>query len=270
MFNLCISNIAWSKDLDKTVYDLMKDNGFNYLEIAPTRIFDNPYFIKTDDLLSFKNEINSYGLNIVSMQSLIFNRPDLQLFESDESRKDLKEILFKAIDFASSLGIKNLVFGSPKNRIINNYEKDYPIAISFFKEIGQYALKKNTIVSLEANASVYGTNFLTTTKQAYDFVKEVNNDGIRLQLDTGTMLINNESVDSISSFVDMINHVHLSELNLEVLSKSNFDFYKQLLKTLKLNNYSKVISIEMKNTKLENIENTIKFVKEIIEGIEND
>ena len=78
------------------------------------------------------------------------------------------------------------------------------------------------------------------------------------------------AIDSISSFVDMINHVHLSELNLEVLSKSNFDFYKQLLKTLKLNNYSKVISIEMKNTKLENIENTIKFVKEIIEGIEND
>jgi len=36
---LAISNIAWSADQDKDVYELMKKYGFSGLEIAPTRIF---------------------------------------------------------------------------------------------------------------------------------------------------------------------------------------------------------------------------------------
>ena len=41
---LAISNIAWNKSMDVSVYKIMKKYGFAGLEIAPTRIFqNNPY-----------------------------------------------------------------------------------------------------------------------------------------------------------------------------------------------------------------------------------
>ena len=41
---LSISNIAWSTEHDNTMYQFLKDNGFDGLEIAPTRIFpEKPY-----------------------------------------------------------------------------------------------------------------------------------------------------------------------------------------------------------------------------------
>ena len=41
---LSISNIAWSREQDESVYFAMKQNGFTGLEIAPTRWFpEAPY-----------------------------------------------------------------------------------------------------------------------------------------------------------------------------------------------------------------------------------
>ena len=38
-YQLAISNIAWQKDDDETVYAAMQQAGFTGLELAPTRIF---------------------------------------------------------------------------------------------------------------------------------------------------------------------------------------------------------------------------------------
>ena len=41
---LAVSNIGWSAEQDEAVFALMKEYGFDGLEIAPTRIFtDAPY-----------------------------------------------------------------------------------------------------------------------------------------------------------------------------------------------------------------------------------
>ena len=45
-YQLAISNIAWQKDEDETVYAAMQQAGFTGLELAPTRIFSEaPYEI---------------------------------------------------------------------------------------------------------------------------------------------------------------------------------------------------------------------------------
>ena len=51
-YQLAISNIAWQKDDDETVYAAMQQAGFTGLELAPTRIFSEaPYENLTSALI---------------------------------------------------------------------------------------------------------------------------------------------------------------------------------------------------------------------------
>ncbi len=263
MIKLCISNIAWEMEDDDTVYSMMNQLGFHCLEIAPTRVFSTPYDQPMASLLSYKKHVESFGLQLVSMQSLIYNRPDVQLFTDDQSREQFKGVLKQAIDFASALNIKNLVFGSPKNRVMHDEEHDYCVAIEFFREIGAYCKEKGVLLAIEANSSMYGTNFLTTTKSAGDFVKEVNSEGISLQIDTGTMLINKEDPTIIQEYMKWVSHVHFSEMNLNVLNKENDLFYHSMFSILKEMNYQHCVSIEMRKTDVETVVETMKFVKKL-------
>lgn len=261
-----ISNIAWDKENDDLIYDILSKNNFTGLEIAPTRVFENPYEQDLSKLQNFKNILKEKGLVLTSMQSLIFNRPDLTIFEKDTKREELKEYLKKAIDFAYNLDIKNLVFGSPKNRIYTDIDKDYIIAIDFFKELGDYAYFKDTCLSIEANPKIYGTNFINTTQEAYNLVKDVNSKGFKLHLDTGTILINNESLNEICNYSEHINHVHISEPYLDSLNEKNIKFYEEFINILKEINYNKFISIEMKKNELDKVIESIQFISNIVFG----
>ena len=146
---LAISNIAWSSEDDKEMHFFLKSAGFEGLEIAPTRIIpENPYD-KLKEAEAFKNTLKAdFSLTIPSLQAICFGRTEA-IFATEEERESIKEYIKKAIDFASVLDCKNLVFGSPKNRIIGENQED--IALSFFNELGTYANEKNTILAMEPN-----------------------------------------------------------------------------------------------------------------------
>ncbi|MCX8074998.1 MAG: sugar phosphate isomerase/epimerase [Clostridia bacterium] len=256
---LSISNIAWGEEYDSEMYAFLKENNFNGLEIAPTRIVkENPYD-KLEYIKEFYNTLkNKYDLEISSIQSIWYGRTE-KIFENIEERNLLIDYTKKAIYFASTINCKNIVFGCPKNRNINN-EDDIKVAIEFFTEIAEYADSKGTIIAVEANPVIYGTNFLNTTIEAIDFVKKVNSNGIGVNLDIGTIIYNNENLDEIIKNIHLINHIHISEPNLELIQKRNL--HDNLSEILKKINYNKYVSIEMKNLDDINlVKNTINYVK---------
>lgn len=196
------------------------------------------------------------------MQSIWFGKTE-NIFNSEEERKDLIKYTKKAIDFASEINCKNLVFGCPKNRNINNKECDnINIAVEFFRVLGDYALKKNTILAIEPNPSIYGTNFINTTKEAFDIVKLINNDGIKVNVDLGTIINNEEDLSILDANINLINHIHISEPYLEKIQIR--EIYKELSTILKCNNYNKYVSIEMKNlNNLDSIKDIISYIMKI-------
>lgn len=252
---MSVSNIAWDISDDCNMYTFFKENDIEGLEIAPTRIIpDNPYD-KKDIIMAFSNEINkNYGLQISSMQSIWYGKNEL-LFGSNEEYLELLEYTKKAINFAESANCGNIVFGCPKNRVIKSND-DIKKAVCFFNEIGDYAINHNTIFSLEANPIIYGTNFLNTTESVLLILKELGTKGVKLNLDLGTMIYNNEKIDIIVDFVEQINHIHISEPYLNIIEKR--DIHQELADLLKSKKYSKFISIEMKNP------NNIDLTKEKI------
>lgn len=257
---LSISNIAWSKEYDQKLYFFLKGSGFLGLEIAPTRIFEaNPY----DRLIEAKSFSDSlkkdFQLEISSMQSICFGITE-SIFGTPEERNIISNYTKRAIDFATTINCNNLVFGCPKNRIIGENQLD--VAMTFFNELGEYAKQKGTILALEANPVIYGTNFINTTKEAFDFVKDVNSKGLKVNFDFGTFLYNEEKITDIEKHLDLINHVHISEPYLEEIKIR--EIHKDFSKMLADNNYDKYVSIEMKNLEdIEKVASVINYTKDL-------
>lgn len=258
---LSISNIAWTSENDETVYGMMNDRGFSGLEIAPTRIISQQPYDCLEQIEKWAKDLkNSRGFVVPSMQSIWFGRTE-KIFGSESERNALVDYTKKAIDFAATIHCKNLVFGNPKNRNLL-YPDDEKIAVEFFKTIGDYAFEKGAVIGMEANPPIYNTNFINDTASAISLIRQVNSKGFLLNLDVGTMIANEESVDILSGAEQLINHVHVSEPFLKPIE--NRELHKKLANYLQQANYQNFVSIEMgKVENLEIIDQAMDYVKGI-------
>lgn len=261
---LSISNIAWDNKYDEQMYHYLKDNHISGIEIAPTRIFQERPYEHLEAAQKFSQNLqDNYNLTVSSIQSIWYGRAE-RLFGSEEERLSLLNYSKKAVCFAQALGCKNLVFGCPKNRRLLE-ASDYDTALSFFYELGEYAAKKNTVLSMEANPTIYNTNFINTTEEAIKIIKHVSSPGFKLNLDLGTMIYNQEKLEVLFDHLDFINHIHISEPHLDLIQKRSIHGN---LKNLLTGRYEHYISAEIgKQKELANIYNVITYMKEVFYDI---
>lgn len=278
---VAVSNIAWSPDEDVSMYELLNERGLA-LEIAPTRIIPwddsdtlgrmaGPYDRIRDAANWSKNLYNKYGLKVVSMQSIL-NGVKANMFGKPDEQRFLINYMKSAIDFAAAIRCRNLVFGCPLNRRIPD---DYPledagkVAIDFFSEITMYAAQQGTCVSIEANPTIYNTNFINYTTQAFDLVRciarEVGRNAskaFKVNLDMGTILTNGENIYELltEDNIELINHVHFSEPNLRVLRQRKEHF--EIVRLLEDAGYDRYISLEMRMPeKQEELLEAVEYIK---------
>lgn len=268
---LSVSNIAWEAKDDNIIFQKMKDLGYSGLEIAPTRIIPEAPYDHIPQAKAFAEQIKqSYNFTISSMQSIWYGIQD-KVFGTEAERARLITYTKKAIDFAEAIGCKNLVFGCPRNRVIpestdnqitdnqeaNNKTTDSKAdnqkagthktdilntAVSFFRELGDYAHQHHTTIAMEANPPIYHTNYINTTEEAIRLIQTVNSEGFRLNLDIGTMIENGEAISLLDGAEHLINHVHISEPGLTQIKERSL--HRELSEFLRAASYKGFVSIE--------------------------
>ncbi|MEI6577956.1 MAG: sugar phosphate isomerase/epimerase family protein [Eubacteriales bacterium] len=254
---LSISNIAWSAEYDDEMYHFLNELGYCGLEIAPTRIFpENPYK-HNREAKSFAEMLRKiYNLDISSVQSLWYGRNE-NIFNSDDEREFLLDYTKKSVLFSEAAGCHNLVFGSPKNRNMPSSDS-IQTAIDFFSEIGIFAANHNAVIAIEAIPQYYGTNLINTTQEAFDLCRQINCDGFKVNLDLGTLVYNDENIEVVTSNINLVNHVHISEPMLANIEK------RELHKHLKNLDYDGYFSIEMKNLNdIELVKRVVRYIKDV-------
>lgn len=220
---LAVSNIAWTPEERRDVYDVMAETGVTGLEIAPGLFFhaaEDPFSPSEDVARAALAEIAERGLTLVSMQSLLFGVTGAGLFDGAEARANLVRGMERAIALAGRFGIPNLVFGSPGQRRVPEglpLSEALDQAAELFRRFGALAESAGTKVAIEANPAAYGTNFLNTLDEAADFVGRVDHPGVVSILDLGAMHMNgvyDTTCARIPALLPGLNHVHISEPNL--------------------------------------------------------
>lgn len=260
---LSISNIAWGAEHDMEMYQYLQEVGFAGLEIAPTRVFPESPYDKITEAKDWANQLQKkYNLGIPSMQSIWYGHQE-KIFGTNEERQILIDYTKKAIDFAEAICCKNLVFGNPKNRDTDDIPSNYPIAIDFFREIGDYAVEHNTVIAIEANPTIYNTRFINKTEQAVELACKCDNKGVKVNVDLGTIIYNNEDVDYLKQIPEYINHVHISEPGLNLIERRHL--HSKLINVLQDINYNGYLSIEMGNKgNIDAVKTTINYVNELL------
>lgn len=262
---LSASNLGWNIENDEEVLSELKTLGFRGLEIAPSKLFGETPYAESSKAEEYAKLIRTdYGLSICSMQSIWYKRSE-NLFVSAEDRQKLLDYTLEAIDFAAYIGCKNLIFGCPKNRNIpNKFNRDKAKAlfVSWLKSINEHASKKGVYLLLEANPKIYNTNFLNSTSDTAQLLKELDLSNIGLNLDFGTIVQSKEKLDELEQYLSLVKHVHISEPFLEKPRRRKN--HKKLAEVLKKNHYSGFVSLEMKElNSITEVKETLQYIKEI-------
>jgi D-psicose/D-tagatose/L-ribulose 3-epimerase len=210
-----VSNIAWPQEIDSICLDILLKNDVRFLEIAPTKFWPDLKSTTSNDVSFKKSSIEDLGFQVIAAQSLLFGKPELSIFGPDTSQTF--EYLKCVIDICSNLGCKNLVFGSPKNRLKDKmtFQEACDEAGPLFKKISEYCLTKNIYFCIEANAPQYGCDFVTNIDEGIYIVEKVNHSNFALHLDIGNMIMAGENVEmALSKGFPYANHLHISAPNL--------------------------------------------------------
>lgn len=250
---LSVSNIAWPPEQKLDAYALLRDHGVTGLEFAPSLLFPDlasPLHAAAEDCNRVLAQIAEFGLRPSSMQSLLFGVSDAQLFGSPVARDALQETIRHAITLAARLGCPNLVFGSPKNRVIPPEMSDAQSGAIWrdtFLRIGDEAAAAGVVIALEPNPVQYGTNFMTTIADTLAVVTSVNHPAIRMNLDLGAAIMTDE-VATLETWLPAAlgasSHVHLSAPELAPLATQAAAVHR-LLSALEPAGWRNWVSVEM-------------------------
>ncbi len=262
---ISISNIAWEKSLDEEVAKTLQEFGVSCIDIAPGKYFSD--FSKTTDtqIQVVRQKWADWGFSIIGMQSLLYGTQGLNVFGERNSQIAMLNHLQHVCHIGAQLGATKLVFGSPKNRDCSGLtgERVNEIALNFFSSLGKIAAEEGVTICLETNPICYGANFLTKTIDTYNFVKKLAHPNIRMQLDTGAIFLNQESIDVIEYVWELVGHIHISEPNLSPLGfeKVNHKIVGEKLLSLEIS-MPKTIEMLTKSETLRDIANAVKLTQQ--------
>jgi len=246
-----ISNIGWDTNHDFNVAQHLKRTSISGIELAPTKYFKDPSCASLLEVQYLRNHWEKLGFPITSVQSLLFNRIDLQLFGSDDTRKRLKDYLINLGMSTGHLGAGPMVFGSPRNRLKGSLSdaEATEIAVLFFRGL-LFGWKSNSsFLVLEANPTIYDCDYITTSADARYFVNQVNNKNLQWHIDFACAEASGEDPAAIVRESDITpSHVHLSEYQLGPLKEDRFEDYLDFLRALTERNYLGIVTLEMRDT----------------------
>lgn len=266
---VAISNIAWDTSQDGRVLDLLQHYHVQGIEIAPTKIWNTPTEVKDAEIQKYVKRWVDNGIQLVATQSLLFNHPELTIFQEKETRVRTLAYLQEMIRVSAGLGVRVVVFGSPKNRMTKGLDRRevLDIALPFFTELAETSKQHDVFFCIEPNALGYGCDFITNTQEGIEFVQMVNHPHIGLNLDVGIMTMNAEPYTKvITQALPHTHHIHVSEPFLKQIGKGGTD-HQAVAAALRRVNYSQWVSIEMKGLEfsdgLQSVENSLKYVADI-------
>jgi D-psicose/D-tagatose/L-ribulose 3-epimerase len=264
---IAISNIAWEAGETDRVAEIMASRQIAGVEIAPTKIWPDLSLADDSSIYACRDWWEMRGIRIVALQSLLFGRPDLNMFGTAEVRHSMLDYLGSAIRISALLGARVLVFGSPKNRQAGSMHPPAAMkaAVEFFSSLGAMAHASGVCIGLEPNPEVYGCDFIRTSQEALRLVKDVAHPGFRVHLDTAILQMSGERFeDAVEQCFDYLVHVHISEPMLSIVGEGHTN-HLHMAHALRSFGYRNWVSIEMRSgsqgKNVASVERALDFAK---------
>ncbi|MCB0790282.1 MAG: TIM barrel protein [Flavobacteriales bacterium] len=195
------------------------------VELVLPMAFADPVRATVDEIAEERHFWHDHGIEVVSVQSLVFGRPELQLFGDGAVRAELIDHLVRMAEVAAACGAARMVFGSPASRLRHGLSmpEAMKIATDLFRHLGERIAPLGVVVCVEPNPSIYaGCDFVNRIEEAVALVREVGHPAVRVQMDTGAIAqaMRDGSPPVPAAVLEAAHwsgHMHLSVPGLELL-----------------------------------------------------
>lgn len=227
---ILVSELAWSPDQDAPTLAFLRARGIVSREIVPSK----------------RNWDMSTYSQVYSAQSILYG-VDIQIFQEPER---FLAVLQDRVTALQSVGCKVIVFGSPTQRIYSGED-----ALGLFRRVGDMCRAAGILFCIEHNSRIYGGNWMTTLQETVAFVETLDHPNVGVNLDTGSMLADGETVVPLTQ---KIYHVQVSFPSLGYWDCQHEDAIRRLL--VQLPHYTGHISLEMKTLSFKDVESFLSLL----------
>lgn len=223
---LGISNLAWPAGDDAKVAPILAAAGIATVDLALGKYQLREGWAEPQAVDHLRRWWADFGITIGGLQSLFFDRPDLNVFGAPDVRREFLVRLAEVCQVGERLGGSKLVFGSPANRRRGSLApgEAWDVALDFLHGAGEIAAAHGAALCVEAAPRAYGGDFAVTTDEAAAWVEAVAHPAVRLQLDTGIAMLNADDFSAlVARYARIAGHIHLSEPGLVPLGEGPTD-----------------------------------------------
>lgn len=211
------SNIAWSDEEEVSAFELLRLHGVTGIEVAPTRIWPHWQGATVNAARVQALRLADAGFEVSSLQALLFEQPAAQLFGADGGAQ-FEVHLTRIAALGQALGARAAVLGAPRNR----QRGALPLpeararAVPILRRLAQRFEEAGLQLVLEPARPEYGGDFVITTAESHDLVREVDHPGFAVHLDAAAMYSAGEFIETLwSGFGPCLpGHYQLSEPGL--------------------------------------------------------
>jgi len=222
--------------------------GYDYIELSLAHI------MKLDDAAfsDLKSRIVKSPVKCEACHN--FFPAAIRLTGPDADRHKVVDYVTMALERASALGAKIVVFGSAGAKNVPDgfpVKKAWQQLIDLLKVIDSIAKKYDIIIAIEP-INKFESNIINSAKEGLELIRQVNKDNIQLLVDYYHIAISNEPFDVICEAAGHIKHVHFAEVLERQYPKVIKDSYIDFFRHLKDCHYDGRISIEAFSSDFEN------------------
>lgn len=250
--DISLSNIIWPKGRENlsSFLNSLEDNGVKKVELALSCFWREPIDVSLAQVNELLSELEKKCIKVVSLHSLTYTRPDLEVFNSSHSRKKLINYIKRYFLIARKLKCKNLVFGSPGSRKCYNKSKQEldKIFFDFLVELNEHA--SGLAFNIEPLAKE-SCEYLNSFMEAVEIIDGKNLKNIFIQLDIRSIIESNEDIYEILDYSQFINHVHTGNPGLDVPGKEWLDRHQKIAMAMKARGYKGSVTAEVLNLRNE-------------------
>jgi len=210
------SNIAWTPHDDPAVFSLLRRQGIEGIEVAPSAVWGGWEAMTVPEAKAYRQFLAEQGFEVPALQAILYGKPQARLFE-ERGEAVLLEHFARVACIASALEARVAVLGAPSQR--DRGGRTWPQALEHaaitLRKAATLFHDQGCCLCIEPNPRRYGCNFVNTAAEGIELVAAVDHPGLRLHLDAGGMYLEGEDLGSVlPAALPVLRHFHLSEPDL--------------------------------------------------------
>lgn len=242
-----ISNIALSAFDHADELRALAELGYTGLEVAPSRRWKDTWnALGAADVTAYRREIETAGLRVIGLHSLLFDHPELPLFGDTNTVAQTLEFMVHLSGVCRDLGGRTLIWGGGRKREAVPMDLAFERASAFMSALAARIAPHGTCFCFEPLGPT-DADFINRLADSKRIVDAVDHPAVRLQLDAKALFENNEAVaETFQHARPALVHFHANEPGLGVLGSSGKIDHAALGGMLRAIGYTGFVSAEQR------------------------